>query len=398
MSEFINTSEERVQRLNDYLSKLIHKEDLRGAYEQAKDAIDEVTPFDVLSLTRFQLETDMTIDEIKEVADRVVNVFHIPLSSFPWDDTKDHVFYKSILEEHNAIEDKLQAMKSIFKERDLLKNKERLMERFSELEEMKKHFVKMQNVFFPMLEKQEVALMPLKVMWSVHDDALRSLKKILQYLEHAEEKEQDLLLEIGEFYYLVYGLLQKQELILYPVASYVLSEEDFDQMYNECVDIGFAYTSKKREKLTSKSVVDKKNDKDVLYSTFTGSLTKEQLTLTLDNIPIDITYVDEFDKVVYFNNAKDRFFPRSPSIVGRDVDKCHPPESVHVVNEIVEAFKEGRKDKASFWLPIKGKFIVIQYYALRNEEGNYKGVLEVSQDVTEIRALQGSRKILDWEE
>jgi len=398
MSEYINTSDERVERLNAYLTKLINKDDLRGAYEEAKDAIDEVTPFDVLRLTRFHVDTEMTIDEIKEVADRIVNVFHIPLSTFPWDEEKDHVFFTKILEEHRAIEGKLQDMKAIFKERDLLKNKEVLQGRFAELKEMNKHFVKMQNIFFPKLEALEVALMPLKVMWSVHDDAKKSLKAILGYLDKVEEHEQDLLLEIGEFYYLVYGLLQKQELILYPVASYLLEKADFDQMYNECIDIGYAYIEQPKEKIkeTGKKEVDSR--KDILYSTFTGALTTEQLTLTLDNIPIDITYVDEFDKVVYFNNAKDRFFPRSPSIIGRDVDKCHPPESVHVVNEIVDAFKEGRKDKASFWLQMKGKFIVINYYALRNEEGQYKGVLEVSQDVTEIRSLEGNRKILDWEE
>ncbi len=398
MSEYINTSDERVKRLDQYLTRLVNKDSLREAYDEAKDAIDEVTPFDVLRLTRFQTDSDMSIDEIKEVADRIVNVFHIPLSEFPWGKHEHHQFFKVILEEHRAIESKLDGMKSIFKERDLIKNKEILQTRFSELDEMKKHFVKMQNIFFPKLEKRELALMPLQVMWSVHDDARKSLKNILLYLEDVEEKEHDLLLEIGEFYYLVYGLLQKQELILYPVASYLLDEVDFDEMYNECLEIGYAYMKTPTDKIQVQKETEVEVDEDVLYSSFTGSLTKEQLQLTLDNIPIDITYVDEHDKVVFFNNAKDRFFPRSPSIVGRAVDKCHPPESVHVVNEIVEAFKEGRKDKASFWLQMKGKFIVINYYALRNEQGKYKGVLEVSQDVSEIRSLEGQRKILDWEE
>jgi PAS domain S-box-containing protein len=240
--------------------------------------------------------------------------------------------------------------------------------------------------------------MPLRVMWSVHDDAQKCLKNILSYLEDVEEKEHDLVLEIGEFYYMVYGLLQKQELILYPVASYVLEKQDFDEMYNECLDLGYAYIDSPKTKIQIEDEEHDEENEGVLYSSFTGTLTKEQLQLTLDTIPVDITYVDEDDKVVYFNNAKDRLFPRSPSVIGRTVDKCHPPESVHVVNKIVEAFKAGKKDKAMFWLQMKKKFILIQYFALRDEQGNYKGVLEASQDVTEIKSLEGQHKILDWEE
>ncbi len=112
---------------------------------------------------------------------------------------------------------------------------------------------------------------------------------------------------------------------------------------------------------------------------------------------MDITIVDENDKVLFFNKAKDRFFPRSPAIVGRLVQNCHPPESVHIVEKIVEAFKIGKKDKADFWIQMKGKFILIQYFALRDENGNYKGVIEVSQDITEIRNLQGEKRLLNWE-
>lgn len=115
--------------------------------------------------------------------------------------------------------------------------------------------------------------------------------------------------------------------------------------------------------------------------------------MLLDTLPIDITYVDEDNTVRYYSNAKDRIFPRSP-IIGRKVQNCHPPESVHIVNEVIEELKNG-KDSVDFWINFKGKFIYIRYFAIRDSEGNYKGSLEVTQDLTEARALEGERRLLD---
>ena len=142
---------------------------------------------------------------------------------------------------------------------------------------------------------------------------------------------------------------------------------------------------------------ERENNKKGDIISDTGSLNAEQVLLAFNHLQVDITIVDENDKVLFFNKAKDRFFPRSPAIVGRLVQNCHPPESVHIVEKIVEAFKIGKKDKADFWIQMKGKFILIQYFALRDENGNYKGVIEVSQDITEIRNLQGEKRLLNWE-
>jgi len=109
-----------------------------------------------------------------------------------------------------------------------------------------------------------------------------------------------------------------------------------------------------------------------------------------------MTFVDQHNKVRFFTRPKDRIFPRSPAIIGRDVNKCHPPDSVHVVEEIVEAFRRGERDTATFWIKIRDRMILIQYFAMRNEDGQYRGVLEVSQDITEIQALEGERRLLEW--
>jgi len=116
----------------------------------------------------------------------------------------------------------------------------------------------------------------------------------------------------------------------------------------------------------------------------------------LKNLPVDITFVDESGKVCFYSANADRIFPRSPAVIGRDVQNCHPPKSVHVVNEIVQSFKEKAKDMAEFWIQKDGMFIYIRYFPVYDRRGDYKGVIEVSQEVSGIRALEGERRILDW--
>jgi DUF438 domain-containing protein len=127
-----------------------------------------------------------------------------------------------------------------------------------------------------------------------------------------------------------------------------------------------------------------------------GALTEEQIRLLLKSLPVDITFVDENDMVCFYSASKDRIFPRSPVIIGRSVQNCHPPKSVHIVEKIVKSFKEKKKDKAEFWIQQGDLFIYILYFPVYDEKGDYKGVIEVSQEVSGIRALKGQRRILDW--
>lgn len=128
-----------------------------------------------------------------------------------------------------------------------------------------------------------------------------------------------------------------------------------------------------------------------------GALTPEQINLMLVHLPVDVSFVDENDTVLYYSATRDRIFPRSPGVIGRKVQNCHPSKSLDTVNRILEAFKAGRRDEAEFWIEMGGKFIHIRYFALRDAERRYRGCLEVSQDVAGIRALQGQRRLLDWE-
>ena len=128
----------------------------------------------------------------------------------------------------------------------------------------------------------------------------------------------------------------------------------------------------------------------------TGQLTEEQVNLVMTHLPVDISFVNENDEVVYYSASPERIFPRSPGVIGRKVQNCHPPKSVGMVEKILTEFKAGTKSVADFWIQMQGKFILIKYFAVRDSGGKYRGCLEVSQDVTEIRKLEGQKRLLDW--
>jgi DUF438 domain-containing protein len=129
----------------------------------------------------------------------------------------------------------------------------------------------------------------------------------------------------------------------------------------------------------------------------TGALTAEQIDLMLKHLPVDVSFVDEHDTVLYYAEKADRIFHRAPLVIGRKVQNCHPPKSVDVVERILAAFKSGERDAAEFWIELQGRFVHIRYFALRDKAGAYRGTLEVTQDATGLRGLRGERRLLDWD-
>jgi uncharacterized protein len=206
---------------------------------------------------------------------------------------------------------------------------------------------------------------------------------------------------MGDLFFVILPIIFREEQILFPVALQAIPEKVWSDMLLQSEEIGWCYLDqyqvsgiKNQDKSLNES--GEMQATDGLIDLGTGYLAPSQLILMLENLPVDITFVDENDEVRYFSGAKHRIFPRAKAIIGRKVQNCHPRESVHVVNEIVEAFRNGSKDHADFWIQMRGRFIHIRYFALRDEAGNYKGTIEVSQDCTEIRGLQGERRLLEW--
>jgi DUF438 domain-containing protein len=205
---------------------------------------------------------------------------------------------------------------------------------------------------------------------------------------------------------MVDDMVTKEEKVLHPMAIDTLSDEEWARIRAGEGDIGYAFitdvpawpaagdagaagapagTAGQAGPASPAGLLDLK----------TGGLSLEELNLVLGALPIDFQYVDEHDKVRFYSEGH-RIFPRSPGVIGRKVQNCHPPASVHKVQQIIDAFRAGEKDSAEFWIEMQGKFLHIRYFAIRDEAGAYRGVVETVQDATAVRALEGQRRLLDW--
>jgi len=276
-----------------------------------------------------------------------------------------------------------------------------IKELFNKLSDVEKHFARKENQLFPYLEKYGWTS-PSQNMWAFHDDIRAQLKEARQAVE---EKSEHMLTPIFHACHSLEHIMQVEEGRLLPRAMEMLSEDDWKEFREGDEEIGWMFDvaptaypepeyihpsqDTKRKKLPF-GIEDKTHYDE-------GYLTPEQVNSIFKYIPVDITYVDENDRVVFYNRGDDRVFPRSAGIIGREVKFCHPPKSVGQVLMILEEFKKGTQDVAEFWIQFKGKFVHIRYFAVRDENKVYKGVIEMSQDVTDIRALEGDKRLLDWD-
>jgi uncharacterized protein len=265
--------------------------------------------------------------------------------------------------------------------------------------EMNRHYLRKEHQLFPFLERHGVEG-PSKVMWALHDDVRSALKETEAAVaagrgeEAARGAEQ--LAQTAE------DMVTKEERILFPMALETLDDAEWAAVRAGEGEIGYALLAAEPAPWPSagsgEAIPAGPSGPAVpegLLELKTGGLTLEQLNLMLTALPVDFSYVDEHDRVRYYSEGE-RVFPRAPGVIGRKVQNCHPPASVHKVLQILEAFHAGEKDTAEFWIEMAGRFLHIRYFALHDAAGAYRGVLETVQDATGIRALQGQRRLLDW--
>ncbi len=273
---------------------------------------------------------------------------------------------------------------------------------FNHLATIEKRFARKENQLFPYLEKHGWNG-PTQGMWSFHDtlrDQIRLLNK------YNEEKNTSKIIE--NLPYLIDGikrLLSIEDARLFPNAMELLSEDDWKEFYQGDEEMGWMLDQKPVKYPAEEYIHPSMDTTDrklsfSLENTFhydEGYMTPEQVNLLLKFLPVDITYVDENDKVIFYNRGDDRVFKRSKGIIGREVRFCHPPKSVDQVLRIVDEFRAGTKDQADFWINFKGRMIHIRYFAIRDNDKTYRGVIEMSQDITDIQKLEGQQRLLDWD-
>lgn len=387
----------KIESLIAFCLGIREKADARALYDKHLRDIETVTPTELFLVMYEQLKRGVSVDEMLEYVDKLINVFYDTLSAYPWEKPEAGTFLDVLMQENAGLIGRLEAFKAVIKNKDAEKTQNGMRSLISELNRYHVHMQKLENILFPYLEKAEERYLGLQVLWALHDAARNKLKETYSLLGQSNLDERDFNAALGQLYFLLYGLVDKQELILFPAAAEIATAEEFEDMLAQSFDYGFAYIAppERTERKVAKMTMP--NDLNSLI-TETGSLSMSEIMAMMNTLPVDMTLIDANDKVKYFSKPKDRIFQRSPAIIGRDVRNCHPPKSVHIVERILDAFKQGKKTNAKFWIEMNGMFIVIQYFALRDENGVYLGTLEVSQEVSDIRALTGEQRLLDWQE
>jgi DUF438 domain-containing protein len=317
-------------------------------------------------------------------------------------------------EEHNALQQLLEKLAAsvakIRKAEDLSSvNDEiaQLRQISHDFLDAEKHYLREENVLFPVLEKHGITEPP-AIMWIEHNQ-LREKKKQLQNLVGNYEKigfqifKNQLSEVAGALGNILSSHIFKENNVLFPAALRVVTEREWLDVRREFDEIGYCcFTPTHITTRTQVATVQKQKAEELMspegvLQLETGSLTKCEIEAILNTLPVDITFVDRDDCVKYFSKGEKSIFIRTKAIIGRKVQLCHPQKSVHIVNRILEAFKKGEKDVAEFWIRKDDRLIHIRYFAVRDKDDKYLGTMEVTQEITDLKKIEGEKRLLDWE-
>ena len=299
--------------------------------------------------------------------------------------------------------------------------KNQWLELFDQLRKYPIHYSRKQNQLYPLLEQKGFDR-PTTTMWTFDDMVRDNIRDAYNLLEAGNEEE--FIKSCKKLVFYGRDLMEKEETILYPTSYAMITAEEFEDMKEGDLEIGYAFFTPAEKRVKGTTVAGKPTDTPAsstpeaagfatdlqqLLSKYgysaggsekldvtTGKLTLEQINLIYQHLPFDISFVDENELVCFYSDTDHRIFPRSKNVIGRQVMNCHPRKSAHVVREVIDKLRSGEQDKAEFWINKPGFFIYIIYVAVRDAEGNFRGVIEVMQDCTHIRALEGSQTLLKW--
>jgi DUF438 domain-containing protein len=382
---------DRIDTMKNIIMDLHAGKDVESQKKKFGDLIKDVAPWEIAQMEQRLIAEGISEMEIKSLCDVHVKVFqealeHKTVPGLP----AGHPVHTLMLE-NRACEEILQEAEAI---KNFEKEKTRLLDILDRLGQIDKHYLRKENQLFPILEAKGITG-PSKVMWALHDDIRSFIKDVRKRVTDNTMEQVALTVLIK----MVNDMIYKEEHILFPMALETLSEEDWAKARKGEEELGYAWIKPETQWKASEEAIPQAllADKVGSLNLDTGQLSPDQVNLMLTHLPIDISFVDEKDEVAYYSASPERIFPRSPGVIGRKVQNCHPPKSMGIVQKILDEFRAGNKDTADFWIQMQGKFLLIRYFAVRDTEGRYRGCLEVSQDVTTIRKLEGQKRLLDWE-
>jgi len=408
MSEIINNSAQRKELLKHMILELHSGE----APEQVKNRLINLLtsiPYDeVVEVEQELISEGLPVEEVLKLCDIHTAVLDGRIDTSGAKAVPSGHPADTFLQENKALKSRTLLLKELLdklpnqKEEDMENYLMQIRRIFNDLSDVDKHYLRKEYLLFPYMEKAGITGPP-KVMWGKHDETRELLKAVHEALsvENGMTKEEFkaiITLILQPAIDAIEGMIMKEEEILLPMCLDTLTDDNWYNIYKETPIYGFCLYDPATEwhpaSAQEAEVAFLSGDAIRLSS---GSFDVKELEALFLALPVDITFVDKDDKVKFFSHSPKRVFERNRSIIGRDVRMCHPPQSVNIVEKILNDFKSGKENKATFWISnYRGRFVYIDYTALRSSDNEYLGVIEMTQDITDLRKLEGDRRLLSY--
>lgn len=401
MSELINNREYRQEILKEVIRELHTGKTVDEVKAKFGKAIEGVSPSEISAMEQELVKEGLPIEEIQNLCDVHAAVFKGSIEEIHHpEEVPGHPIH-TLRQENDAIQkhilENINPKLEAFIKEDSPDNINNLIEDINLLWDIDKHYSRKENLIFPYLEKYNITAPP-KVMWGVDDEIRALLKEIKLLLKDYRGNKDEVVEKIKHATKQIEEMIFKEESILFPMALETLTEDEWIEIYDESDEIGYAIISPDTEWKLKRVDVDRKEKNNSLkdgYVKFeTGILSSEEINQIFNAIPGDMTFIDKDDIVKYFSQDENRIFPRTKAVIGRSVQNCHPPASVHVVEKLLADFKSGKKDSEDFWIKMGDLYVLIRYFAIRDENGEYLGTLEFTQDIAPIRSIEGEKRLL----
>lgn len=403
-------AENKKKMLKEVLNQLHGGASAQEVKEKFKEVLEGTSSEDIARIEQELVKEGMPRERLQKLCDVHLAVFAEQVQSQELHIPASHPI-NILMEEHKILLERAERMGTLVKMieeacdvvyvGDALTELQNIVKDFSDAE---KHYLREENVLFPLMEKHGVTEPP-AIMWMEHSQIRDMEKKLRSLVEKWNTMSfYDFKTQLSETSKPMCGTLPshffKESNILFPTALQMVAGEEWEEARKDFDEIGYCCFTPKH--LTATGQAEKPKTESAMgpegtWQFETGSLTKKEAEAILDTLPVDVSFIDKNDRVKYFNKAEKRIFVRTKSVIGRSVQLCHPEKSVHIVNKIIEAFTTGEKDTAEFWITLNDRLIHIRYFAVRDKSRKYLGTMEVTQDLTDIKKIEGQKRLLDWE-
>ncbi len=406
MNELSGKEANKKELLKELIKRLHQGESAEQIKEKFKEAFKDVAAPEVARIEEELVKEGMLPEEIQKFCDVHIALFRESLDKEKSIAPAGHPIH-ILTEEHKILLKFAEELKDIAKEvkgtKDSASNNKtmtKLGHIVGHLKESESHYLREENVLFPYLEKHGITQPP-TIMWTEHDQ-IREMKKNIYKLLDTRDKvgSQDFADQLEKAAISLAEMLSnhfyKENHILFPTALKVISQDEFKDIREQFDELGYCCFTPESARIATEKMEapTRKPGGEGMVAFETGTLSNEQIETIFNTLPVEVTFVDKDDVVRYFSQPKDKIFLRTKAVLSTKVQQCHPQKSVHLVNRIVKDFKSGKRDVAEFWLTLEGKLIYIRYFAVRNKKGEYVGCLEVTQNITEIKKIEGEKRLL----